>query len=249
MKNKIFKILPIILVVSILISIIDIFVDVDYSNKMLNFFLGLDYNLLSLSSSLVIYAILSNDEKYEKLSFLGIFVCVFEIILSFVLVIIKPNNLDADFISIISKVRSISSSLETCVKYSGILMLIDVNNEKACGYRNLAIKTRIFMFVYSVIISLIDLDALWFKKISSASSVIDGIFYLFTILFLIERSKEVIEQKNQQNLFNQNTMMMNNQQSIMTQNIPMINNQQQFINQNTQVMTNVQSETNYNNIQ
>lgn len=232
MKNKVFKILPIVVILSILITILDIFIEVDYSNRILSYVLNLDYTLLSMSVSLLIYAYLSDKEEYQWISKLGIFVTILNFVLSFVLVVMRAKSLAINSWEILDNIKTISSNFSSCLKYCSILLIIGALNEKANSYRGLAIKTELILFVCRTITNFIDLDSTWTSRISGVYSIMNGCFYLFTILFLIENGKDKIEQSQMQTPeVSYNQVAYNNQQ-MMYQNNQMMNNNQQVLNQN-----------------
>lgn len=240
MINKIFKILPLLIILAIVIAGLDVIINNDYTNKLLTEFLNLDNNLLYTSASLIIYAILSNNQKYEKIAKMGIILCTITLILPFISTIIDINNLNTTLYDIIRKITNILNILESCIKYSAILLLIDTTNQEANKYKSFAIKTQIAIFIYQTIFILIELDYEWILRISNSYTVLNGFFYLFTIMFLIERAKDIAPQLHlgtNQSQINQN--LQNIQQNINSKNL-FTSNIQTNLNQENLFTSNIQ---------
>ena len=185
MKDKLLKILPFILGLSIILSVlqylnIHISTSVDY---IISFFCLYSF---SFGISLLIFCCLSR--KSEGLSNIGIFLVFLSIFLSIIIFIFSKYISDFKNVKLILGFTKINSSLQHIIsffKYVGILFLIDSNDDSSDKARNVAIIFILLYEILSVIFvwKMFGITSVWFR----IQKIVYNLFELSTVSFLVLR--------------------------------------------------------------
>lgn len=185
MKDKLLKVLPFILGLSIILSVLQ-YLNIHISS-------GVDYIIssfclysFSFGISLLIFCFLSR--KNESLSNIGIFFVFLSIFLSIIIFIFSKCISDFKGVKLILNFTKVNSSLQHIIsffKYVGILFLIDSNDDSSAKARNVAIIFILLFEILSVIFvwKTFGITSVLFK----IHKIIYNLFELSTVCFLVLR--------------------------------------------------------------
>lgn len=221
MKENLLKIIPVWMFIVILLTIFQYF-GVSISTEIDLVIKSICQNSFSFCISLLVFCCLSN--KNEGLSHLGVGLVVGSIFLSIVSYFMLKNISNVTTLKVLFKVKEINRAMIYFIhflRYMGILLLIDSDEDKAKSARAFAI---ISLFLYDSM----NIIVIW-TSLSSNSifynirSCLYDFFQLFTVIFIVFKFFGDKFQSVQDNVSAYDMSLLNSHQQVTVKNVGVMN--------------------------